>query len=103
MRILLLTLPLGLLCTLAACSDPSPHFSGVNATRVSVSGSTFDVRLRGNLAEAIRINPQYAPRLGPLRQQASQAMATVSGCRVTGVLGDQALMTGLLDCSTKRP
>ncbi len=98
MRILSLILSLGVLCPLVACTDPSPHFHGVNATRVHVEGSTFDIRVRGNLAEAIRINPQYAPRLGPLRQQAEQAMAVVSGCAVTGVLGDQALMTGVLDC-----
>lgn len=103
MRILSLSFSMALLCTLAACTDPSPHFYGVKAARVSVSGSTFDVRVRGNLAEAIRINPQYAPRLGPLRQQAAQAMAAVSGCVVTGVLGDQALMTGVLDCATKTP
>jgi hypothetical protein len=98
MRILSLILSFGVLCSLAACTDPSPHFLGVSATRVSVGGSTFDIRVRGNLAEAIRINSQYAPRLGPLRQQAAQAMAAASGCAVTGVLGDQALMTGVLDC-----
>lgn len=82
-----------------ACDTPSWHFRGQEVARVTVEGSTFDVRLRGNLAEAIRINPEYAPRLGQLRGRAAQAMAEVSGCRVDKVLGDQSVMTGLLDCS----
>lgn len=87
-----------LICWLAACSDRVGHFAGVPATLVEVGGSRFEVRLRGTLAEATRVNPQYAPRLGPLRQQAATAMARVSGCEVRGVLGDQAVMTGILLC-----
>ena len=87
-----------LVIVLAACSGPDPHFRGQEVQRVTIEGSSFDVRLRGNLAEAIRVNPQYAPRLGPLRARAARAMEIVSGCKVTGVLGDQAQMTGLLDC-----
>ncbi|MEP2717578.1 hypothetical protein [Pseudophaeobacter sp.] len=87
-----------LFCTVSSCSDSHSHFAGAEVTRVTVAGSTFDIRLRGNLAEAARINPQYAPRLGPLQAQAAAAMARVSGCDVKGVLGDQALMTGVLDC-----
>jgi len=82
----------------AGCATETRHFRGVDPVRVSVDGSVFDIRLRGNLAEAIRINPQYAPRLGPLRARAGFAMARISGCQVTGVLGDQAVMTGVLDC-----
>ncbi len=83
---------------LCACNTAGPHFRGVPATRITVEGSVFDVRVRGDLAEAIRINPEYAPRFGPIRERAMVAMATVSGCRVTDVLGDQALATGKLDC-----
>ena len=50
------------------------------------------------MAEALRVNPEYAPRLGPIQTRAAQAMALVSGCIVTEVRGDQALLTGLLDC-----
>lgn len=83
---------------LAACGGPTPHFRNAPATRVAVDGSTFDVRVRGNLAEAVRVNSQYAPRLGPIGDRAAYAMAQVSGCRVAGVLGDQAVTTGVLDC-----
>lgn len=85
---------------LASCANETRHFRGVDPVRLTVDGSSFDIRLRGNLAEAVRVNPQYAPRLGPLRIQAGFAMEQVSGCRVTGLLGDQAVMTGVLDCST---
>jgi hypothetical protein len=87
---------------LAGCNTPTQHFRGIPPTRVSVDGSVFDVRVRGDLAEAIRVNPQYAPRFGPIRERAAFAMSQVSGCRVTEVRGDQALATGLLSCG-KRP
>jgi len=88
---------------LSGCAPTTRHFRGVEAVRLQVDGSVFDIRLRGNLAEAIRVNPQYAPRLGPLRARAGFAMAKVSGCKVTGVLGDQAVMTGILDCGDAVP
>ncbi|MEX0318476.1 MAG: hypothetical protein AB3N21_11025 [Ruegeria sp.] len=83
---------------LAACATVTPHFRGVPATRVKVADSVFDVRVRGNLAEAIRVNRQYAPRLGPIRERAGVAMAQVSGCEVIEVLGDAAVTTGVLGC-----
>jgi len=91
-------LVVSLLLLLAACTGRQGYFSGAQVTRVSLGGSVFEVRLRGNLAEAIRINPEYALRLGPLRALAEEAMAVVSGCEVTTVLGDQAVMIGVLDC-----
>jgi hypothetical protein len=90
-----------ILLTLSACNAPSPLFREVTATRVTVDNSVFDVRVRGTLAEAIRINPQYAPRFGPIRDQVAFAMAQVSGCLVTDVLGDQAQATGLLVCDNR--
>ncbi len=89
-----------LLClVLAGCAAPSLHFKGIAPTRVTVEGSTFDLRRRGSLVEAVRLNPQYAPRLGPIRQRARRAMAETSGCRVVWVMGDQAVLLGRLDCS----
>lgn len=88
-----------LLLLLAACNTPGRPFQDVDPVRLEVAGSTFDVRVKGELAEAVRINPQYAPRLGPIGPRAAFAMAKVSGCEVEGVLGDQAVVTGVLDCS----
>ena len=87
--------------TLAACNTAGPQFRGQPATRVTVEGSTFDVRVRDNTAEAIRVNMQYAPRFGPIRERARLAMAQVSGCDVTKVGGDQAQATGVLKCGKK--
>lgn len=88
---------------LVACNTAGPHFRGLPATTVTVDGSTFDVRVNGKLAEAIRTNPQYAPRFGPIRARARLAMAQVSGCTVTEVRGDQAVATGILDCGAGGP
>lgn len=83
---------------LASCNTAGPHFRGLEATTVTVDGSTFDVRVRGELAEAIRTNAEYAPRFGPIRERAGRAMALVSGCEVKEVRGDQAQATGILRC-----
>lgn len=83
---------------LAACGWPSPGFRGVIPTRVNVEGSTFDVRVRGSHAEAQRVNAQYAPRFGIIRDRAARAMAEVSGCEVAKISGDQALAFGRLRC-----
>lgn len=86
------------LLALAACNYPSAEYRGSPVTRVSVQGSTFDVRVNGRRAEAIRINPEYAPRFGPIRERVAVAMAAVSGCKVASVTGDQAQAFGRLDC-----
>ena len=87
-----------LLLVLVGCNTAGPHFRGLEATTVTVEGSTFDVRVRGELAEAIRTNAEYAPRFGVMRERAGRAMALVSGCEVKEVRGDQAQATGLLRC-----
>jgi len=83
---------------LTACTAPSRNFRGLPAQRVTVDGSVFDVRVKGERAETVRVNTQYAPRFGPIRDRAGRAMAQVSGCEVKEVLGDQALALGVLDC-----
>ncbi len=83
---------------LAACGGPTPYFRGIPASTVTVEGSTFDVRRKGDLAEAIRTNSQYAPRMGPIARRAELAMEQVTGCRVSEIRGDQAVILGKLDC-----
>ncbi|SNY46909.1 hypothetical protein SAMN06297129_1064 [Pseudooceanicola antarcticus] len=95
---LLLPLALPLLLLLTACGQPDPYFRESAVTRVEVQGDIFDVRLRGRLAEAVRRNPRYAPRLGPVGPRAANAMQAVSGCRVAEIRGDAAMVLGLLDC-----
>jgi hypothetical protein len=97
-RVLLLSLFL-----LSACNTAGPEFAGIAPTRVTVDGSAFDVRVAGERAEALRVNPQYAPRFGPIRARAAFAMAQVSGCRVLKIEGDQAQATAVLSCSGRAP
>lgn len=88
---------------LTACNTPSGDFRGSAPTRITVDGSTFDVRQDQNRAEAIRVNAQYAPRFGPIHDRAGRAMATVTGCDVVEVSGDQAQAFGRLDCGNGHP
>ncbi len=83
---------------LTGCDSGSRHFAGAPVSRVRIGDAVFDIRVKDELAEAVRRNAQYAPRLGPIRTQAGLAMQMVSGCRVVHVLGDQAVTLGLLDC-----
>ena len=83
---------------LAGCNTPSPAFRGIAPTRITVEGSTFDVRIDGNRAEAIRLNPEYAPRLAAVAPRATVAIETVSGCTVSRLRGDQALILATLKC-----
>ena len=85
-------------------ATPRVRISGVcpqRGSRLLAARSTSECG--GELAEAQRINPEYAPRFGPIRLRAGFAMAEVSGCKVKEVRGDQALATGLLDCGEGGP
>ena len=88
---------------LAACNTPSIPFRGVTPTTVTVEGSTFDVRIRGLHAEAIRTNMQYAPRLGAIGKRAEMAIEQVSGCRVARSHGDQSVTIATIDCGHGAP
>lgn len=83
---------------LAACGGPSSYFRGIAPVRVEKGGAAWNVRQRGRLAEAVRINPQYAPRLGQLAIPAQQAIEQATGCRVTRLRGDAAMVVARLDC-----
>ena len=88
---------------LAGCNTPSMAFRGIGPTKVSVDGSTFDVWVKGLLAQAIRTNVQYAPRMGPIGKRAKAAIEQASGCEVYRVGGDQALISAVLDCGKGPP
>jgi hypothetical protein len=91
-------LTLAALALLAACDTPSPGFRGVEPVRITVGKSTFDIRVDGNRAEAIRLNREWAPRLEAVAPRAVAAIEKVSGCIVTKLDGDQALMFARLKC-----
>jgi len=91
------------LLALAACDTASPEFAGVAPVRVTAGASVFDIRVDGRRAEAVRLNPQPAPRLASVGVPAVLAIEAVSGCRVDRLTGDQAMMRATLDCGGGAP
>jgi|TARA_B110000211_G_C13828581_1_gene442498 hypothetical protein len=88
---------------LVGCNTPSLEFRGVAPVTIAVNGSTFDVRVKDLRAQAIRTNMQYAPRMGPIAGRAKAAIEEVSGCKVSQVGGDQALISAVLNCGKVPP
>lgn len=88
---------------LAACNTPGYEFRGINPVRVSIGKSTFDVRVDGTSAQAIRINPEWAPRFEAVAPRGAMAMQKVSGCKVARLRGDPAVMLARLDCGAGVP
>lgn len=83
----------------ASCNTPSLPFYGADVTRISVEGSAFDIRRKGNFAEAIRVSPTGLYRFEPIARRAEVAIGLVTGCRVREVRGDVAVIVGALDCT----
>lgn len=88
---------------LAGCNTPGPGFRGIEPVRVSIGQSRFDVRVDGTRAQAIRVNPEWAPRFSSVASRGAAAMAKASGCRVARIRGDQAVMQADLDCGQGVP
>lgn len=86
------------MAVLASCAAPDSHFRNIEPVRIEVGESVFDVRRRGKMAEAIRINPRYAPRLGKVADEAKLAIEQATGCWVTRILGDAAVITARIRC-----
>jgi len=87
-----------LMALLAACSHPSPAFYGVAPVRFRVGQSTFDVRIVGRHAQAIRLSREWAPRMITVAPRAATAIAAASGCAVPRLWGDQAMLEAALVC-----
>ena len=85
-----------LLLLLTACNTPTPAFYGVDPVRIHLAGSTFDIRVKDRRAEAIRLNMEWAPRLSSVGEKAVLAIEKVSGCEVSRLKGDAALVEGRL-------
>ena len=79
---------------------PSIEFLGFDLATVTVEGLTFNVRVKGTVAEATRPNLQYAPGMGQMGGRASVAIEQVSGCKVKRFGGDQAVIFAELDCKS---
>ena len=87
---------------LFACDSPSPAFLHANASKHMVGGNQYSVYVTETQAQAIRTNFATRPEMRIIARQAETAIEVASGCSVTEIHGDVALLTGQLDC-TKRP
>ncbi|WP_371225535.1 hypothetical protein [Roseovarius sp. 2305UL8-3] len=83
---------------LGACEMTSPDYAGIKATRVTVLGSVFDVRRRGDRAQAVRMNPEGLSRYDAAMTRAVIAIEQVTECDVIRVAGDPSAAEARLDC-----
>jgi hypothetical protein len=93
--------PFLLFCCLAlliACDTPTREYAGIDPVRVHVDQSAFDVRQRGDTAQAIRLNTEWAPRPEAVLPRALVAIEQASGCEVTRMDGDQVIIEARLKC-----
>ncbi len=90
-----------LICALAllGCDTTNPEYAGQAVTRVEVGKSTFDVRQRGDKAQSIRLNSEWAPRAASVVPRALLAIQRVTGCDIKRWEGDQVVVEARLDCA----
>lgn len=100
-------LPLALLpALLAACASPSPAFFGAEEQRVTVEGTRFAVFRRGDVAQAIRLDPAGRAALPLMRARLFRAVELGTGCTLVpgtddpaqGVRNDPGVLTVRIDC-----
>lgn len=89
-----------LLCVLllAACDSPTPKVARWQKATVTEGGMTFGLHWTATEAEAYRTSKHLRPRLSLVRANAARALTRATGCTVTAVSGDQAIVTAQLDC-----
>lgn len=92
-----------LVLILSCCDTPGLRHMGVAPLQRSVGGMSFDIRVRDNLAEAIRTNSMWRPRMSEVAKNGSQAIAQATGCHVAWVRGDPSVLLAGLDCKDGRP
>lgn len=88
---------------LIACDTAGPGFRGIPAQTQVVDGSTFRIRVNGNVAELIRINPEPFPRYEPIAAKAAVAVYRETGCTAAWVEGDPSMMLAGLSCNGSAP
>lgn len=82
---------------------PGPRHFGVVPVRVDQGGMQFDIRIRNSLAEAIRTNAMWRPRMNDVARNGGLAIEQASGCKVAWLRGDPSVLLAGLDCGDDRP
>ena len=82
-----------------ACDDGTYAFQGINAQTVRHKNMKFDIRVRGPMIEALRINAMGFPSTKQVRPIALQAMRQVVGCEDVAVTwADPSVVLGVHAC-----
>lgn len=94
------------LLLLAACASPSPVFLGSDGMRVVVEGTCVAVFRKGDLAQAIRLDPAGRAAQPLMRARLFRAVEIATGCAlvpgtddpVQGIRNDTGVLTVRIDC-----
>jgi hypothetical protein len=86
------------LALLLGCNAAGPGFRGIEPVGAEVEGSRFLIRVRDDMAEVMRINPEFPARFGPISARAQKAVYLETGCIPAWVSGDPAMMVMGLSC-----
>ncbi len=76
-----------------------PGFRGVEPIRTEYGGSTFLLRVQGNIVEATRTNPEMLPRFETVAKKAGLAAQRQTGCKAAWIEGDAAMMLIGMSCN----
>lgn len=88
---------------LASCDTGTPEFWGADPVRVEAQGMTFDVRVKGLRAEALRKNTMLWAPERRIAAAATEAIGQATGCTVAALEGDPSVMQARLDCGAGAP
>lgn len=83
---------------LAGCDSPSPAVARWQRATVATGGMVFGVHWSVDRAEAYRTSRHLRPRLSAVQANAAVAIEQASGCRVSAIGGDHAIVTARLAC-----
>lgn len=87
---------------LVACDTPGLRHMGVAPVTQEVGGMRFDIRVRDGVAEAIRTNAVWRPRIRDVANNGGRAIEAATGCRVAWLQGDPSVLLAGLDCGDGR-
>lgn len=83
---------------LGACNTGGLGFTQLPATTVKEGGSTFDIRVNGQIAESVRTNFETLPRYDAVAVRAKRATERTTGCQVAWIIGDPSVQRMGLAC-----
>lgn len=89
------------LTVMNGCNTPSIGFSQIEPRSITLGANTFDVRVKEDRAEALRMDAMYGTPLAVQTQIAVQAIEEVTGCEVLpqSITGDPAMVQATIDCN----